>query len=639
MELPEDQSKGNEIDTMSEIQLLKLYAEQARSRDGDGYKGFYLEEMPSRFPRTKLFRLPAKWAHEFVLRKNNREDWNDEVEKEYSFFTRHDFTKALKNFGLRILYSAPHWDDQLIQKRFVNKIRLFDAEGTPLGAPETSFVFVVQKADNKTSLTLQERKPFHGHAPHLQITAMRNEFDGSLHDIVSRDMHLTEILPYRVTASGKLHVFVHEGVPRGLSNTVPRKGPNIDGKQWSGHMTEAISVQRDFYDRLDESNIRQTMNFAEDGLGLKPEVGELFEGGPGFFPAPDCIDEHINTKYLRVKAPQGLTPPKVMLDEADGFSTRGRIRELDAQQILNAVSVGFVASSRLELQILGLYEKLQISYQSWSQCPLNIEIEEEVKTTKRQEIIANMAKDDNRFKETKGTAGQIKAMQSVFVDEGRDNGGVTGLASREMDFVMNEELSMNTAVVLPLARKSNGEVMAGIVEQYLPVPQRYKGSGYMLNCPSFSLPVEVDNFEKARRFIAEQFSVPVECVARMGESFFSHIGVTPQRIYPFAVTPKKVSGWRADGRVHGMTQYAPLYRLYRLLYWDNSYSFMKIVAMTYQAALGADSDLSADVSFNESHEARKDSFVGMSDASYDYDSKALTPLNGAVDKNEPSNDG
>ena len=157
----------------------------------------------------------------------------------------------------------------------------------------------------------------------------------------------------------------------------------------------------------------------------------------------------------------------------------------------------------------------------------------------------------------------------------------------------------------------------------------------MVSCPSFPLPVEIDNFDKARRFVAEKFSIPVECVARLGESFFSHIGVTPQRIYPFAVTPKKVSGWRADGRVHGVTGYTPMYRLYRLLYLDNYYSFMKIVAMSYQACLGHDSDLSAEVSFNEKHADRKEAFVGMSDATYE----SSQSYSLASQKNEPSNDG
>jgi len=202
-------------------------------------------------------------------------------------------------------------------------------------------------------------------------------------------------------------------------------------------------------------------------------------------------------------------------------------------------------------------------------------------------------------------------MQSVFVDEGQSNGSIKGLASRDVDFILNEEGSMNTAIVLPLAKNISGEVMAGVVEKYLPVPQRYKGNGYMITCPSIPLPPELTNLDMVQRYIADKFEVPMECVSRMGEGFFSHIGVTPQRIYPYVVTPKGVSGWRKVGRAHGVTSNTPLYRLYRLLYLDNYDSFLKVMAMTYQACLGQDSAMGVEFSFSDKHAERKNSFASL----------------------------
>lgn len=615
MEMPDEKNKGDNIEDISEIDLLTLYSESARPRENDSYRGFYLEELPARFPRTKLFRLPAKWAYEFILRKDNRKAWQKDLYKEYSFFSRQDFSRIMRGFGARVLYSAPHWNEDILKNYYNKKMRLFKEDGTPMGSPETSFVLLAQKTEGLHSLTLQERRPSRTEDSALRITAMRNEHDGSIVDIVSRDLHITEILPYRVTPDNKLNIFVHEGIPRCLANTVQRKGPNIDGKLWSGHMTETFAIPREVIKDLDKEHFRSTLAFSKDYLGLTPEMGTLFEDGPGFFPAPDCIDEHVETLYLKVKEPKKLIAPKIILDDASGFSTNGRIREIDAQQILNAISVGLVPTSRLEIQILGLYEKLGIEYQAWATSPLTLQTETPKKATKLEEIIAKMAENDNRFKDIKGTTGHIKTMQSIFVDEGQDHGGIMGLASKDKDFIINEEGSMNTAVVLPLARSLNGEIMAGIVEQYLPIPQRYKGNGYSVSCPSFPLPVEIKNFDMARKYIADKFEVPVDCVARMGESYFSHIGVTPQRIYPFAVSKAGTSGWKKAGRAHGATSYAPLYDLYRLLYLDNYDSFIKIVAMSYNACLGQNSDMSASLSFSKKHAERKASFMGMSDAS------------------------
>lgn len=613
MEMPDTPSRGESILEMSEADLLIHYADEARTRHASNYRGFYLEELPARFPRTRLFRVPAKWAHEFILRKDDRDIWEEELYKEYTFFTEKEFRWTMRGMGARVLYSAPHWDEQIIRKRFDKKFRLFDEQGNPLGSPPTSFIALFQKVGDNKSLVLQERKPVRGKkgAESLRITAMRDEVDGTIVDVACRGLELTEILPYRLTNEGHLHIFVHEGIPRGLVNAVPRNGANIDRKKWSGHMIEAIAIPQDILHGVMPHDSEKLRRFGQDYLGLRPTGFAALENGPGFYPAPDYIDERIETRYLRVEKPVGPIDPRQPLDEIKGFSTQGRFREVDAQEILNAIGVGLIPSSRLELQILALFEKLDIPYDSWADCPLVLE-ETEIKTkTSYKKIIENLNGKDNRFKEIKGTAGQLRTVNSIFVDEGRIGGGITGLASRSMEFVMHEDKTQNIAVVLPLVKSLDGEVMAGITEQYLPVPQRYKGNGYVVSCPSFALPKDITNMELAQKYIAEKFEVPIECVARMGESFFSHIGVTPQRIYPFAVTKAGVKGWQKIGRQHGVTNYAPLYDLHRLLYWDNHYSFMKVVAMAYKSAIGLNSDLSPDTKFSHSRAAQRARPIGL----------------------------
>ena len=170
---------------------------------------------------------------------------------------------------------------------------------------------------------------------------------------------------------------------------------------------------------------------------------------------------------------------------------------------------------------------------------------------------------------------------------------MAGLAARDLEFAVPENATVNTAVVLPLVKNLNGEVMAGVVTQYMPVPQRYSGTGHTLTLPSFPLPKEVTDVESARFYVAEQFKVKPEYVARMGESYFTHIGVTPHRIYPFAVTDMRGFG---SGFTHGVTQLTMLKDIGKLLYWDNSDSFLKIAAHAHQHLL--DSDLSVKHGFD-----------------------------------------
>ncbi len=597
LEFPdENRQKGEGVFGLSEPELLIQYSEKARPREDDSHRGFYLEELPPRFPQTRLFRLPYKWAYEFLLRKDDREYWDEELHKEYAFLTERDMRRMLKAIDARLLYSAPHWDQQIVKARFEKKFKMFDELGNPMGNPPTSFVTLAQKVGERRSLILSERKPSRTPTKNLRITAMRDDTNGRIQDVVCRDQEIVELIPYRIE-NNKLSIFIHDGLPRALVNTVPRHGPNIDGKRWSGHMTEAVSIPLEVFNAIKPGDTKSTFNFAKDFLGLRITPGRDIEDGPGFYPAPDHIDERIQTKYLQVQAPEGPITPRHILSEISGFSTQGKIREVDAQRILNAIGVGLIPSSRLEIQILALYEKLDMPYEAWADCPLSIKTEEPEVTTRMQELVDKMAQHDHRFREIRGTGGQMRTSHSIFVDEGQIKGGITGLASREIEFMLQEDKSQNTAVILPLTRGLNGEVMAGIIEDYLPVPQRYQGNGYIISCPSFTLPKEITNFELARKYIAEKFEVNIDCVSRMGESYFSHIGITPQRIYPFAVSTAGTKGWRKVGRGHGTTSYTPLKNVWKLLYNDTYDSFMKVAAYAMKATTGSNSDLSPSASF------------------------------------------
>lgn len=591
---PSDPSQG--VYGLSEPELLIQYSEKARPREDAAHRGFYLEELPPRFPQTRLFRLPYKWAYEFILRKDDRHSWEEELHKEYAFYTERDMRRLLKSFDARLLYTAPNWDAQIIKARFEKRFKLFDENGKLMGNPPTSFITLAQKVGEKRSLHLLERKPSRTPSRTIRISAMRNENDGRIQDIVCRDQEIVEILPYRIVDGDKLHIFVHDGVPRGLINAVPRNGPNIDGKKWSGHMTEAIAIPYDVFESIKPGDTKSTFNFARDFLGLKIIPGKEVEDGPSFYPAPDHIDERIQTRFLQVMPPEGPLPPRHVLAEITGFSTQGRIREVDAQRILNAISIGLIPSSRLEMQILALYEKLELPYEAWADSPLNLRTEEPEEVSRLKQIVDKLAQHDSRFKEIRGTAGQIRTNNSVFVDEGQNRGSITGLASREMEFILQEDKSQNTAVILPLTRRINGEVMAGFIEDYLPVPQRHKGNGYMITCPSLPLPKEVTNFELARKYIAEKFEIPVDCVSRLGESYFSHIGVTPQRIYPFAISMAGTSKFMKTGYT-GRNAYAPLKELWRLLWWDIDTSYLKAAAYAIKVTLGMQKEMGITASF------------------------------------------
>jgi hypothetical protein len=347
-------------------------------------------------------------------------------------------------------------------------------------------------------------------------------------------------------------------------------------------MIEALSVESGTVYEAEKGNARDIIKFSTSCFGLKPALGTTFEEGPNFYPAPNFIDERIETRYLRIEsgtARQEIT--HAVAGDAEGFSSAGRIREIDAQNLLNAISVGLIPNSRLEVQLLALYQILGIKAETWGECPLNIEAEEPEHAMSLQEMLKNFTEDDSRFREVKGTGGQLRMINSIFVDEGHANGGPTGLASRSMDFVVDGEDTVNTAVVLPLTRDLNGELLAGIVSEYLPVPQRYKGNGMVLTVPSFPLPKEIENMEQAARYLASELGIDTDKIARLGESYFCHAGVTPQRIFPFVAANVSVDKIMESGRTHGPVTLTPMYNLWKMIYWDCSESMMYTTLMAY----------------------------------------------------------
>ncbi len=555
IEMPDVESKGKELENLSESDLLIWYAENARPYGDKICKGFFLEELPQRFPKTRLFRLPFKWAYEFIMRKDNRKEWETELPKEYTFFTPHEYRKNLRGLGARVLYTAPQWEDNIIKERFEGRFRLYSDEGKQLNTPPTSFIAVAQKMGEKKSLNLQEHRSSPTTENNIRITAMRNDTSGELFDIISCDTDSTEILPYRITENDELNIFIHEGLPRGIANAVPRTGKQLDGKRWSGHMTEAIAVPTEAVYETEQGEPKAIVLFSRDYLGLKPAMGSALEKGPSFYPAPDFIDEQIKTRFLHVTEHESPIELKNITRDLEGFATKGVIREISAQNILNAISVGYIPNARLETQILSLYEKLGMEAETWDECPLVIDEGTPKNQLDGKKFANTLAGEDKRFKDVKGTTGQLRAVKSTFVDEGWANDGIEGLASRDIEFVISDGQTVNKAVILPLTKDAqSGELMAGLSTEFMPVPQRHKGNGLTLRAPSITLPKEIDSIDQAKKFIAEQFDVTPDKVARLGESYFCHLSVTPTRIFPFCVA----TGGKGDSPLGGPVQYAPV---------------------------------------------------------------------------------
>ena len=570
LELPDQKSDGEDIENLSTADLLVYYSENVRPNHDNSHDGFLLEEIPARTPQTRLFRLPFKWAYEFIMRKDDREDFNEDLDKEFTFFTKREFRKNLRSLGARALYTTPYWNEQYIKQRFEDQFQLYTTDGRKISNPPTSFIAVSQKLANGKSLQINERRFLKDAVETIEVSAVRNDSNNKTYDIISRGIEYTEVLPFRTTADGQLFVYIHENLPRGIANYIPREGKPVDGKKWSGHMTEAIAIPTEKIAELGVPDYKDLVKFFMHETGLKVAQDATLMEGTSYLPAPDLIDERVHTRYVRVLEQNSVIHPKGVNSDIDGYSTQGCYREINAQNLLNAISVGFIPNARLEMQIHNLYEKLGLTYENWANCPLKLELETPENIGSVEKLKEQMEEKDDRFKKVKGIAGQVRAMHSLFVEEGWIDNGMKGLKSRKVEFAIAEDQIINQAVVLPLTKHAkSGKVMAGVVAEYLPVPQRYKGNGLCLNAPSYKLPASVKTMEDARHFIAEEYKVTPDKVSALGPSYFCHVGVTPMRIFPFAVAASKAGKTPFGGPVTFM----PVAELYNMINMDKRHNY------------------------------------------------------------------
>lgn len=578
LEFPDRPSLGPDLEDLSDADLLIRYSERARPDGQDSGAGFFLEELPPRRPRTRLFRLPFKWAYEFLMRMDDREHWESDLPTEYTFFTMRDFRRELRSLGARVQYSAPLWDEDLLETRLEGKVRLLGEDGKPLGPPPTSFIALSYKLPERGSLLIEERRPSQHQAQSLKISLMRNERTGALVDVVSREEDVSELIPYRISSKGRLKIYLHDGVARGIVNAVPRVGINIDGKRWSGHMVEAVSIESAALEGAKDFDFKQTVLFTRDYLGLHPQSSATLVQGPDYYPAPDFIDERIYTYYLGVEKARDAAQPRKYLGSLAQFQSKGEIREFDAQQVLNAIAVGMIPNARLELQILSLFNHLGIPPENWVAKDMTFEAMEITSNLDvRRDLLMRFAEKEQVYKDIKGSASQLRAVHSTFVEEGQAQGGRAGLGARDLDFVIAEEKTQNIAIVLPFSADIKKDVHAGFLLDHLPVPQRQEGNANTANMPSFELPPDIRDIRQMKKFIAEKFGVLPDMVFKLGESYYTQVGVSPQRIYPFGVASPPVVPDNPGAMFYPLAQFRMLWGMIA-----KNVHFMTVVARGFK---------------------------------------------------------
>ena len=203
---------------------------------------------------------------------------------------------------------------------------------------------VAQKTEEGRSLKMTERRS-QAEAQDVSIQTIKDEYTGDMFDLAARGTHKMTVIPFVYgESSGRLKIALKKDVPFALSNTVMRSGHNIDRRRWSGHGLQTLSVDQD-----DMTDNAPKLMF--DHFGMRAAMGAEFLEGPKGFPAPDMIENYIETVYVELSKDQPTWKSHYSL--------------VDVERILRAINVGYIPDAWMEVQVETLMRHFGIERTPW----------------------------------------------------------------------------------------------------------------------------------------------------------------------------------------------------------------------------------------------------------------------------------
>lgn len=515
--LPDNEFVLLDVLSADDADLLVKFSETARALRQPRDRGFFMEEVAAVRDGFRRFRLSAKWANEFILRKDYRHSWDVEVLEEYSWWTPEDYRRELAALGGRVLHTAPFWNPWILNNRYKGKVFLHDENGRQRGYPPTQFIAVVEKVPEGASILLAERAIARGEKNFLKVTSWKNTRTGRVYDMASRPGTVADCLPYFTGADGRLMIFAKHGYPRPLVGSVARGTVNLDNKHWSGHVVEPIAI-------VDEGQPLLPQLASRAGLELS-QLG-IVEHRMRYYPSPGMMDEIVSSCFVKAEGAQGRHAHRLPPETA-GFSDSGDIRLYPAQDLLRAAQVGMLPEARLELNIYALLRHLGQRPDKWLGTDVMQPPAGAVQTRKLSDLLA--APKSAVWEEQAAPAGYLHYIRSSFADRSR----TTELARRELEFVLPAKASANVISIAPLAMNAAGEVCIGLERRDLPAPQAYEGDSSIYVLPAWRLPMDVTDEDAAAAFAVDKLGGAN--AMKLGASYYPSLGITPERVYPFAL--------------------------------------------------------------------------------------------------------
>ncbi len=523
LDLPDvDGDPSDDPRTCSTAKLFERFAREFRSLHEA--PGFPLTEDVTCNPGHRRFRTTNRLAAEFLLRKDYRTDWESEVKEEYTYFMQAEFESLFGRLGLRVLASTPLRNPWIVRHRFAGKFALTDVDGAAASFPATNYVIAGEKVREGEGVRFREMAPSQP-LGFLEMNHYRDTRTGQVRDLARRPHASIDVVPY-FELGGDLFVVARMSYPRPILSS-STKSPALDESTPPHYITEPLNVLQT------DKPLGQTV---EEMLSTHAKIASsrirAFRAAGTYYPSPGGSQEEVRSVLVEVE------PVFVETDISNlsGFSTSGRIRALEAEQVLRAAQVGGLPDARLELNVYDLLVQRGRVPGPWIGESIAVEACSEIGASTT--ITALRGRPHRRAFERAGRAtssGFLAVNASSFAECDAHGNSVK---EATIEYVVPKKLSTNTIICALIARI--GEVLCiGVDDDDLPASQCFVGNSELLVAPAWRIPKEIVSMEKAREWVRAQlrqeYALTMGETWELGGAYYPSAGMSPEVAFPIAI--------------------------------------------------------------------------------------------------------
>jgi hypothetical protein len=417
------------------------------------------------------------------------------------------------------------WNPWIVRNRLEGRCALCTEAGAPLPMPATNYVIVGERVPPDEGVAFRLTGPAPGRG-FLRLEHHRERDTGRIYDLASRPHPTVDIVPFFV-AAGTVYVVARTSYPRPILRAGHQDCPPLDGSGRVDYVAEPLNVLQT------EAPFGQTVEEALGrAAGIAPAAIRRMLPGTTYYPSPGGILEEVRSVLVEIDPTFVNTP----LPGVSGFSTSGRIRAIEARQLLRSAQVGGLPDARLELNVHDLLLRLGLDRGPWIGDELTLE---RPLTAPAVPLATTLARPGRRaFERVSARPGApFLEVRATRFEELSADGRVLGEAT--LEYVMPAGArGPNTVAAALLARAPDGRLLLGLDEDHLPAAQSFAGVSNLLVTPAWRIPRSLATLAEARRFVAErlasEYGLTVGRCWELGGPHRPSPGLTPEIVHPLA---------------------------------------------------------------------------------------------------------